>query len=164
MGTKWVRAQEAVPGHSRKTDACLYSSPDIFPQMSPFGKQALWELALAYFIDPISCPFQHISQMEVTQNDLSVFTASEHTFLFPGGHSYASLLSCCAHCSRNVGFHRVFLHSCLPPPLLPLHSLDTGVTFPYNKLYLGGCQLFHLPVRFEARLSVRMYKVQVNRC
>lgn len=93
MGTKWVRAQEAVPGHSRKTDARLYSSPDIFPQMSPSGKQALWELALAYFIDPISCPFQHISQTEVTQNDLSVFTVSEHTFLFPGGHSYASLHS-----------------------------------------------------------------------
>lgn len=55
-------------GHGRKPDAQLSGSSITFLQSSQFGKRALWELSLAYFINPISCPFPHRSRMEVTRN------------------------------------------------------------------------------------------------
>lgn len=92
-------AQSSVPGHSRKPDAPLSCSSIMFLQSPHFDKRAFWELSLAYFINPISYPFPHISQMEVTRNYLQTSTGLEHTFPFPGG-SLSCLLTVLPHMTQ----------------------------------------------------------------
>lgn len=74
----------------------------------------LWELSLAYFINPICCPFPHIPQMEVTRNYLQMFTVSTHSHFLSlyclATHNEPQML---VFMGFSIAYH---LHGCYQAP------------------------------------------------